>query len=55
VPLGEFEVISRYFSRASGRSDVLLGVGDDAALLQPPAGQALVALEMANLLRKLAV
>lgn len=42
-PLGEFDVIARYFTRASGRRDVLLGVGDDAALLQPPAGEALVA------------
>jgi len=43
VPLGEFDVIARYFSRSSPRSDVLLGVGDDAALLTPPPGQALVA------------
>jgi thiamine-monophosphate kinase len=43
VPLGEFDIIARYFSRRSSRSDVLLGVGDDAALLLPPAGQALVA------------
>lgn len=43
MPLGEFDVIARYFSRSSPRSDVLLGVGDDAALLAPPAGQALVA------------
>jgi thiamine-monophosphate kinase len=43
VPLGEFEVIARYFTRATPRRDVLLGVGDDAALLAPPAGQALVA------------
>jgi thiamine-monophosphate kinase len=43
VPLGEFDVIARYFSRSSQRSDVLLGVGDDAALLTPPPGQALVA------------
>jgi len=43
VPLGEFDVIARYFSRSSPRSDVLLGVGDDAALLAPPPGQALVA------------
>jgi thiamine-monophosphate kinase len=43
VPLGEFDIIARYFSRASGREDVLLGVGDDAALLLPPPGQALVA------------
>jgi thiamine-monophosphate kinase len=43
VPLGEFELIERYFSRGSGRRDVLLGVGDDAALLEVPAGRALVA------------
>lgn len=43
MPLGEFDVIARYFSRPAGRKDVLLGVGDDAALLLPPAGQALVA------------
>jgi thiamine-monophosphate kinase len=43
VPLGEFDLIDRYFSRPSRRRDVLLGVGDDAALLQVPAGQALVA------------
>ena len=43
MPLGEFDIIARYFSRASRRDDVLLGVGDDAALLRPPPGQALVA------------
>jgi thiamine-monophosphate kinase len=43
VPLGEFELIARYFTRATPRRDVLLGVGDDAALLAPPPGQALVA------------
>jgi thiamine-monophosphate kinase len=43
VPLGEFDIIARYFARNSARGDVLLGVGDDAALLVPPAGQALVA------------
>ena len=43
MPLGEFALIERYFSRASRREDVLLGVGDDAALLQVPPGQALVA------------
>jgi thiamine-monophosphate kinase len=43
VPLGEFDVIARYFSRSSPRGDVLLGVGDDAALLTPAPGQALVA------------
>jgi thiamine-monophosphate kinase len=43
VPLGEFDIIARYFSRSSQRSDVLLGVGDDGAVLMPPPGQALVA------------
>jgi thiamine-monophosphate kinase len=43
VPLGEFDIIARYFSRSTARDDVLLGVGDDAALLMPPPGVALVA------------
>jgi thiamine-monophosphate kinase len=43
VALGEFEIIERYFTRPSKRRDVLLGVGDDAALLEVPAGLALVA------------
>lgn len=43
MPLGEFELIARFFSRPAPRGDVLLGVGDDAALLLPPPGQALVA------------
>jgi thiamine-monophosphate kinase len=43
VPLGEFDLIERFFRRASRRRDVLLGVGDDAALLQVPPGCALVA------------
>jgi thiamine-monophosphate kinase len=42
--LGEFEVIRRYFSRmGAARSDVVLGVGDDAALLRVPADEELVA------------
>lgn len=43
IPPGEFEIIARYFSRASRRSDVLLGIGDDAALLQVPSDRRLVA------------
>jgi len=43
MPLGEFDLIARYFSRPSRREDVLLGVGDDAALLSVPPGRALVA------------
>jgi thiamine-monophosphate kinase len=43
VSLGEFDLIARFFSRPSRRRDVLLGVGDDAALLEVPAGRALVA------------
>jgi thiamine-monophosphate kinase len=43
VPLGEFDLIERYFRRASRRRDVLLGIGDDAALLVVPPGRALVA------------
>jgi thiamine-monophosphate kinase len=43
VTLGEFELIERFFTRAPVRRDVRLGVGDDAALLDVPAGRRLVA------------
>ena len=44
MPLSEFALIERYFRKAGAmRSDVHLGVGDDAALLQSPAGTELVA------------
>ena len=41
---GEFELIDRYF-RALGasRTDVVLGVGDDGAILRPPAAHDLIA------------
>jgi len=39
--LDEAAIIERFFRRPSARDDVLLGIGDDAALLAPPAGQAL--------------
>ena len=38
----EFDLISRIHSRARSRPDVVLGIGDDAALLQVPRGQQLV-------------
>lgn len=41
---GEFELIDRYFTgRGALRDDVKLGVGDDGAVLDLPAGQQLVA------------
>jgi thiamine-monophosphate kinase len=40
--LGEFELIARYFTRsAAAGSQVVLGVGDDCALLTPTAGMQL--------------
>lgn len=42
--LTEFEVIARFFARLGAqRSDVILGVGDDAALLHVPEGSDLAA------------
>jgi thiamine-monophosphate kinase len=42
VPESEFALIRRYFEHATPpRRDVLLGVGDDCALLEPPHGQVL--------------
>ena len=38
----EFSLIHRIRQRAATRGDVLLGIGDDAALLRPPAGEVLV-------------
>ena len=43
MAVSEFELIRRYFeSRRATRSDVVLGIGDDAALLSPPEGMTLV-------------
>jgi hypothetical protein len=40
--VGEFELIDRFFAKLGAtRSDVLLGVGDDAALLVPPPDEVL--------------
>jgi thiamine-monophosphate kinase len=41
--MSEFDLIAKYFTRTSSRGDVLLGVGDDAAVLQVPANRRLVA------------
>ncbi len=41
MALSEFSIIERYFTAQSHRKDVLLGVGDDAALLQVPVGMQL--------------
>ena len=38
----EFDLIERIKARAATRPDVILGIGDDAALLQVPAGHELV-------------
>ncbi len=40
--MAEFDLIGLIRRRAATRPDVLLGIGDDAALLQPPPGHALV-------------
>jgi thiamine-monophosphate kinase len=41
--VSEFDLINRYFkSHTLQRKDVLLGIGDDCAVLQPPAGKLLV-------------
>lgn len=40
---GEFSIIDKYFKREQVRDDnVVLGIGDDAAILAPPANQQLV-------------
>jgi thiamine-monophosphate kinase len=45
--LGEFELIEKYFAALTGKQDIgdnkiiALGIGDDAALINPPSGQQL--------------
>jgi thiamine-monophosphate kinase len=42
MPLSEFDIINHFFNRKKkSRKEVLLGIGDDAALLKTPAKQAL--------------
>jgi thiamine-monophosphate kinase len=49
VSAGEFDLIARIHARCKTRPDVLLGIGDDAALLAPPPGAALaVAMDTLN-------
>jgi thiamine-monophosphate kinase len=47
MPLSEFDLISRYFSRRGApRADVVLGVGDDGAVLEcPPEAQLVAAID----------
>lgn len=46
---GEFDLIDRIAARIVARDDVVLGIGDDAALLQPPPGmQFVVAMDTLN-------
>lgn len=40
--MGEFDLIRQYFSDMDSAADVVLGVGDDAAIVQPPAGELLL-------------
>ena len=40
--MAEFALIDRFRQRALARSDVVLGIGDDAALIDPPKGQSVV-------------
>lgn len=42
MSLGEFDIIARYFARKSTRGDVLLGIGDDAAILDVQPNRKLV-------------
>lgn len=39
---GEFDIIARYFAKPSSRAEVLLGMGDDAAVIAAPSGKRLV-------------
>lgn len=43
MPLGEFALIDRFFRNCGSRRDTRVGIGDDGAVLTPPAGHELVA------------
>lgn len=38
IPVNEFELIRRYFTRDAQASDVIVGIGDDGAVLRPEPG-----------------
>jgi thiamine-monophosphate kinase len=40
--MNEFDLIDRYFKRQGSRPDVLIGIGDDAALVKPDPGRSIV-------------
>ena len=42
MSFSEFDLIEKFFSGHANRDDVVLGIGDDAAVLNVPAGQQLV-------------
>jgi thiamine-monophosphate kinase len=42
MTVGEFDLIGRIRTRIAARADVVLGIGDDAAVLQPPPGKQVV-------------
>jgi thiamine-monophosphate kinase len=42
VRASEFDLIARIHARVAARDDVMLGIGDDAAILAPPPGRHLV-------------
>ena len=47
--MGEFDLIERHFKALGAtRDDVVLGVGDDAALLRPPPGATVCAVSSSN-------
>ena len=44
--LGEFDIIRRFFDvGGDARSDVVIGIGDDAAILRPPEGELAMAVD----------
>jgi thiamine-monophosphate kinase len=42
MSLGEFDIIHTYFNKKIKRQDVVLGLGDDCAILEPPAGKEII-------------